>query len=242
MFNRQLKTVTTNTVGGSSSSSSSSSIVTRSFFTTSTTYHSSSNSFQTSKCAENTVRDAIKRIDQLSIAQPSDKVTARKEEHCPYKRITSEELPATKSEKSDTFHLDCLNAHNDYRRRHGVGPLKLSPTLSDFAQNWANTIANKRQLQHSSERKYGENIYWSSGKTINGKDPVDSWYSEIKQYNYKNATFSSGTGHFTQVVWKNSLELGVGVARVGNEVYVVASYYPPGNFGGEFSKNVFPPK
>ncbi|KAG4067484.1 hypothetical protein HA402_002761 [Bradysia odoriphaga] len=238
MFNRQLKTVTTNTVEGSSSSSSSST-VTRSFFTTSTTYHSSSNSVQTLKCTENAaVRDAIKRIDQLSIVQPSDKVIFRKDEHCPSKRITSEELLATKSNESDKFHLDCLNAHNDYRRRHGVGPLKLSPTLSNFAQNWANTIAKKRQLQHSSERKYGENIYWSSGKTINGTDPVDSWYSEIKQYNYKNATFSSGTGHFTQVVWKGSLELGVGVARVGNEVYVVASYYPPGNFSGEFSKNL----
>lgn len=97
-------------------------------------------------------------------------------------------------------------------------------------------------MQHSSEKKYGENIYWASGKAVNGKDPVDSWYSEIKQYNYKNASFSSGTGHFTQVVWNSSLELGVGVACVGNEVYVVASYYPPGNFSGEFSKNVFPPK
>lgn len=104
------------------------------------------------------------------------------------------------------------------------------------------TIAKKRQLQHSSERKYGENIYWSSGQTINGKTPVDSWYDEIKLYNYKNALFSAGTGHFTQVVWKNSSELGVGMACFGNEVYVVASYYPPGNYSGEFSKNVFPPK
>ncbi len=112
----------------------------------------------------------------------------------------------------------------------------------DFIIFNSQTIAKKRQLQHSSERKYGENIYWSSGKTVNGKVPVDSWYDEIKQYNYGNASFSSGTGHFTQVVWKSSCELGVGMACVGNEVYVVASYYPPGNYSGEFSKNVFPPK
>lgn len=97
-------------------------------------------------------------------------------------------------------------------------------------------------MQHSSERKYGENIYWSSGKAITGKAPVDSWYDEVKQYNYNNASFSANTGHFTQVVWKNSCDLGVGMACVGNEVYVVANYHPPGNYSGEFSKNVFPPK
>jgi len=142
----------------------------------------------------------------------------------------------------DQFRAECLKAHNEYRRKHGVGPLKLDSTISNFAQNWANTIASRRQLEHSSDRKYGENIYWSSGKSITGKAPVDSWYDEIKQYSYKNASFSSGTGHFTQVVWKSSCDLGVGMACVGNEVYVVASYYPVGNVYGEFSKNVLPPK
>ena len=39
-------------------------------------------------------------------------------------------------------------------------------------------------------------------------------------------------GHFTQVVWKSSRELGVGVASNGGRVLVVANYDPPGKRGG----------
>lgn len=47
-------------------------------------------------------------------------------------------------------------------------------------------------------------------------------------------------GHFTQVVWKGSTELGVGMATNGNKVYVVGQYRPPGNINTKeyFEKNV----
>lgn len=49
------------------------------------------------------------------------------------------------------------------------------------------------------------------------------------------------TGHFTQVVWRDSSELGVGMARNRNgEVYVVCNYNPAGNFLGSFVDNVPP--
>lgn len=49
------------------------------------------------------------------------------------------------------------------------------------------------------------------------------------------------TGHFTQVVWKESQKLGVGVARSSSgRVYVVAQYTPPGNYLGQFQANVRP--
>ena len=46
-------------------------------------------------------------------------------------------------------------------------------------------------------------------------------------------------GHFTQVVWKKSSELGIGKATKGNCIYVVARYKKPGNFLGKFGANVF---
>lgn len=50
------------------------------------------------------------------------------------------------------------------------------------------------------------------------------------------------TGHFTQMVWKTSRQLGVGVAtgkKHGMDcTYVVARYRPHGNRPGEFSDNV----
>lgn len=47
-------------------------------------------------------------------------------------------------------------------------------------------------------------------------------------------------GHFTQVVWKGSTELGVGMATNGNKVYVVGQYRPAGNINTTeyFEKNV----
>lgn len=50
------------------------------------------------------------------------------------------------------------------------------------------------------------------------------------------------TGHFTQVVWRDTEEMGVAFAKHGNKLYVVANYYPPGNYQGRFNENVPPPK
>lgn len=49
-------------------------------------------------------------------------------------------------------------------------------------------------------------------------------------------------GHFTQVVWAESTELGVGLATDGNKVFVVGQYRPAGNMNmpGYFEKNVHP--
>ena len=65
------------------------------------------------------------------------------------------------------------------------------------------------------------------------------WYDEIKDYDFKKPGFSSATGHFTQVVWVDSVELGVGKATAPNGMqFVVARYYPPGNILGRFPDNV----
>ena len=47
------------------------------------------------------------------------------------------------------------------------------------------------------------------------------------------------TDHFSQLVWRNSKELGIGTAqsKSGN-FFLVARYSPPGNINGEFSDNV----
>lgn len=127
--------MTTRTVQGSSSSST----VTRSFTTSSTTYHSqsSSNHFSATEQSENpTVFEAIKRLDKLSIEQSPKKHIPIKDDKFSLKK--SETVPSSTVHKIEKFQLDCLNAHNDYRRKHGVGPMKLSPALSNFAQTWAN--------------------------------------------------------------------------------------------------------
>ncbi|KAK8763621.1 Golgi-associated plant pathogenesis-related protein 1-like [Amblyomma americanum] len=136
-----------------------------------------------------------------------------------------------------------LRRHNYYRRRHGCQLLREDEDMNRYAQAWALELAKKGRMQHRTRPKYGENLFmsWSSdmNKPIHGKQAVDSWYNEIKDYDYGRPGFSSKTGHFTQVVWKKSKYLGTGVAR-GRKgaVFIVSVYDPRGNFMGRFPQNV----
>ena len=40
-------------------------------------------------------------------------------------------------------------------------------------------------------------------------------------------------GHYTQMVWKNTRQFGMGVSKINNKVYVVARYFPAGNWIGK---------
>lgn len=148
---------------------------------------------------------------------------------------------------TDDFKDECLKKHNHYRAKHGVPLLTLSPKLCDYAQEWANHLAKSDTFQHRPNNKYGENIYmeWSSNPSgkVSGEKSVDSWYSEIKVHKFGREPTSLASGHFTQVIWKSSKELGVAYGRNKNgKTYVVANYDPAGNMIGSFSPNVPPPK
>lgn len=138
-----------------------------------------------------------------------------------------------------------LATHNEYRARHGAHPLKLSKKLSRYSEEWAKRLASRGVIEHRNDSEHGENIFcsWSSNPahTVAGDEPVHHWYSEIKDHKFGKEPTSLKTGHFTQVVWKDSRELGVAVARSRTgQVFVVANYSPPGNFVGCFAENVPP--
>lgn len=145
----------------------------------------------------------------------------------------------------DAFDEEFINAHNDYRRKHGVPPLVLSKKLSKYAEEWAKVLIKKGKMEHRDQHEYGENIYyaWSSDPNYkaSGADAVDKWYSEIKDHTFRKEPTSLGTGHFTQVIWTDTKEVGVGVAKSKDgHIYVVANYYPPGNVIGSFATKVPP--
>lgn len=110
----------------------------------------------------------------------------------------------------------------------------------------AQSNADLNKMQHSSG-PYGENLFCSSNSKLNDTAAViqatNLWYGEVSQYNYTKPEFSMETGHFTQVVWVNSKNLGIAIARSNTtgRVYVCASYDPPGNYKGQFTQNVLQP-
>ena len=142
-----------------------------------------------------------------------------------------------------SFCLDMLDWHNKYRKMHHVPPLKLSKDICTISENYAKTLATKLKcLQHSDNeykgKELGENLYGSYGMEVNGYTISKNWYDEINNYNF-NGDWQSGCGHFTQMVWKDSKEVGFGKWKDKNgQCYVVANYYPAGNYVGFFKYNV----
>ncbi|KAM4745795.1 Golgi-associated plant pathogenesis-related protein 1-like [Anableps anableps] len=123
----------------------------------------------------------------------------------------------------ETFMREFLEAHNAYRALHHAPPLTYNSELTATAQKWADQCLEKNCLGHR-------------------KHAVDAWYSEIKDYNFTKSGYQPKTGHFTQVVWKNTQELGVGLATDGHTIFVVGQYRPSGNVmnPGYYEKNVLP--
>jgi len=141
------------------------------------------------------------------------------------------------------YRQELLRLQNTKRSQHGVSDLVISENLNSVAQEWAEHLAKNNMMQHRPRSQYGENIFmgYNSSGTIPANQPIDSWYSEIKQYDYDRP--STSCGHFTQMVWKDSKEVGFGCATSKNEtVYVVANYFPAGNMVGKFKENVLRPK
>ena len=142
------------------------------------------------------------------------------------------------------FQKSALDAHNNYRAKHHVGKLVLNQELCDIAQKYAEELARTGNFAHSHNNFYGdnmgENLFACYGMKINGKMMTDDWYNEVNMYNFNNPGYISGTGHFTQIVWKGSKQVGFGYAQARDGYYYgVANYYPAGNFIGEFEDNVF---
>lgn len=147
--------------------------------------------------------------------------------------------------KLEEFHEECLQAHNEYRRLHGVPELRLDKKLCKYSQEWAEHLAKVKNTCHRPKSIYGENIFffWSSNprERVKGNDPVDNWYKEIEKHTFGVEPKTLKSGHMTQVLWKTSQRLGVGVARnVEGQTYVVCNYDPAGNYVGTYTKNVPP--
>ena len=140
---------------------------------------------------------------------------------------------------------DLLDRHNLYRAKHQAPNLERLAALETIAQSYSEKLVTLGYLVHSNNtlngNYIGENLYFGYNAGYLGTKPVDAWYDEIKDYDFAKSEFTSGTGHFTQVVWKNSKQVGCGVACSNKDYcYVTCNYYPGGNYLGQFKTNVLP--
>lgn len=117
--------------------------------------------------------------------------------------------------KYTEFQVDCLEAHNDYRMRHGAPYLDLDKGLCSFAQDWANYLRDCDLLKASKTGEYGENIFFRASERkvhADGYEPVREWYSEGKCFDPKKTYPVKDIKHFSQVIWRETKALGAAYA------------------------------
>jgi pathogenesis-related protein 1 len=149
-----------------------------------------------------------------------------------------------------------LAAHNQWRSEVGVAGLRWSEALQRRAETWAAELkrGNGCKMKHSGS---AENLFWAgpmqsadakdgdgnwswrnSLQAIAEADVVNNWGSEKQWYDYGRNTCSApagkGCGHYTQVVWRDSREVGCAKAVCADYSQVwVCNYEPAGNFLGQ---------
>jgi uncharacterized protein YkwD len=129
-----------------------------------------------------------------------------------------------------------LTEHNKERQLLAIPDLIWSNELAEYASEWALQLAEEDNgIHHRDFDAYGENISWFSAAPDDYAKGVSLWNDEKKYYKYKAIGNDwAKTGHYTQVIWKNTQRVGCGCALgASGALFFVCNYDPPGNYSGQ---------
>ncbi|XP_051164451.1 venom allergen 3-like isoform X1 [Leptopilina boulardi] len=155
---------------------------------------------------------------------------------------------------------EIVRIHNEYRQRVASGQERRGrPGPQPRARNMPNMVwdrelatvaqrwANQCKFEHDTCRRVrrfnvGQNIAtaWTTGSNPSSiRDLITMWYDEVALFNRNEVeryVFRLETGHYTQMVWATSINIGCGYVNhmVGNRntVLLVCNYGPGGNIRG----------
>jgi len=152
----------------------------------------------------------------------------------------------------DTTRADCLAAHNEVRAAVPITipDMTYSLTLETAACVWSKNLAENKLFQHSNGQvgSYGENLHkisYSSALPAKVGPALGSCRSAAKSWAAEKAYYSAGYriavdgtfsqyGHFTQMVWPTTTEVGCcGWQSLDlKDIVWTCEYSPPGNYVG----------
>jgi len=145
-----------------------------------------------------------------------------------------------------TTNLDArlLAAHNYERSGAGLKPLNWNSELAAGAAEWGEELAASNQFEHSpdaeeDEEPEGENLWMGTRAAFAPEEMVGMWIAEKKDFRPGIFPEVSRTGnledvgHYTQLMWRDTGQVGCAVTRNGRHEYLVCRYSTAGNVEGE---------
>ncbi len=136
---------------------------------------------------------------------------------------------------------EIVTLHNTIRAEVGVGPVRWSEKLAGYAQQWADHLASSRcEMEHrprarKGQEEYGENLFIGTARYYGTSDAVRAWAAEKPKYHggALQSSHWSAAGHYTQLVWQDTQQIGCATGLCKGKLIVVCNYDPPGNFLGQ---------
>ncbi len=140
------------------------------------------------------------------------------------------------------FDARILAAHNRERASADIAPLRWNPALAASAQAWADHLAATGLFAHAPDQPdspQGENIWAGTRGYYALESRVDAWIRE-KRY-FRQGTFPGNSttgnvedvGHYTQLMWRDTHDVGCAEATGAREDILVCRYSAPGNYIGQ---------
>ncbi len=135
-----------------------------------------------------------------------------------------------------------LRTHNIERASVGAPPLRWNPSLANSAQRWADRLASTGRFEHAPEdpaSPEGENLWAGSRGRFAPEAMTAAWIAEKRDFRPGVFPDNSKTGrpedisHYTQVVWRDTREVGCALASSRDEDILVCRYAEAGNYRGE---------
>lgn len=145
-----------------------------------------------------------------------------------------------------TSNLDqrLLAAHNRERNAAGIPPLRWNPALAASAEQWSERLAREGRIYHyhgdpDDPEPEGENIWAGTKGYFPPEAMVGLWIEEKKHFRAGPFPHNSRTGrvgdigHYTQLMWRSTGEVGCAVSRGQIMDVLVCRYSEAGNVIGE---------
>ena len=131
-----------------------------------------------------------------------------------------------------------VDLHNFERESLDLPALQWSDELAQGAQQWASSLAFNNQASHSGSG-FGENIWFGPVDSATLEEIFNLWLVEKKNFLAdqpvpENCTLAwENCGHYSQIVWSQTTQVGCAVASSVDRDYVVCRYDPAGNIEGQ---------